>query len=190
MDENCARHTAASQEEQVATVELPAKDAVHPMPTQQLQLQQVFPEHVAGGAVVVDINGGAVVVLVVAVVVVVVVASLVHIWMFGLVCACAFEMRLHELAGLVHVSRNANCEPAAAGVVSATLGSTHVPVVMEHGTVVPGPVAATKPVLSVDEDGIRPAVMVKSSPTVVRVVVIEAATEPLTAGPKGVPDCK
>ncbi len=112
--------------------------------------------------------------------------------MFRLVCACAFETRSQAKVGLLHVSRNANCMPVAGAVVSATLGSTHVPVVMEHLIVVAElATAATNPVQSpVDDDGIRPAVMVTSSPNNVRFVVIEAATEPLTAGPSGVPDCK
>ncbi len=69
LEENCARHKVPSQEEHEDTDELPANTKEHPIPMQQLQLQQVFPVHVAGGAVVVDINGGAVVVVIVVVVI-------------------------------------------------------------------------------------------------------------------------
>ncbi len=73
LDENCARHTAASQEEHVDTAELPANEAVHAIPLQQLQLQQMFPEQDVDGAVVEPC--GAVVVKACGAVVVVVVGA-------------------------------------------------------------------------------------------------------------------
>jgi hypothetical protein len=75
-------------------------------------------------------------------------------------------------------------------VVSATLGRLHAPVVSEQVVDVPVPVAATNPAQlpPVEVDGMRPAIILKLSPRVVCVVVTDAATVPLTAGPSGVPD--